>query len=1147
MDKPTEILELEEYYGISLTESSSSFQNNSYSLNENHEIVGLNLSKCQISEISILKDLVSLTILKLGENKISDISSLENLVLLTNLNIENNKISDISILEKLKLLTNLDLGSNEISDISSLRNLTSLDSLALRNNQISDISDLANLVNLRSLNLWINEIFDISVLANLKNLTTLYLWHNKISDISSLENLKLLIILDLGFNKISDISILEHLTSITSLDLSRNNIMDISFLENLTSLTSLELSGNQISLINCLKKLEKLNTLRLSDNPVFDITPLKYLKKIKKISLNNIASNDFQILGQLTSLEELFIASNDIYNISFLGDLTDLKVLNLGKNNLSNLDVLRKFKKISKIFLNDNEILDLEQFQFIVNIDSLFITTNNNPCFDGYDVEFELDKNHYDLVLNLIKKIDEEKKEYVLPTKVLLLGNTGCGKSTLLDYILQDINPKMFKNNLESTHIIQVETFPKKIKKNIIPEAVFYDFGGQDYYHGLYKAFLSNDSLNILLWDSQNDKNQIRKDRNEQLTRDYDRNYWLYQLKFQYSNSKKLNSTENTEPIILIQTHADNELVNRETYIGDCNNFNIINEFYLSFNSTAIKNNKTLDIGLRYFEETLNEQIKQKQIVKYEPIWYKDFLNYILRSKRKSYIRLEDLGLEYKRESDKNNYLLPEVLREIAQTGLILYYKDDADLKDIVWLNPTGIIEDIHNRILSKDIIKKNRGIINQEAFDKIIKDDKVIKLLINQKVIFLDEYDNNYIIPGYLPLTEEEDKLYELLTFDFIEPNFVMKFEYFLPFGLINQLVCFYGKNRNKKHYWRDQLLFTKDNSKILIKLDFTNLEISISIKSKDDSKKIDKLQQEIFKDILDIYWDKTYEVKHKDIKEGNINIEDINSENLIDSRLKANVYNESINYEFVSPDDLYISIDNRYFVNHKDLENKNKTFNKIMSFGLKIKNETQNNKEIEIRRLDKNSFKEKATGLFKNFTNNKNAENMKKIFISYAKENKREVNEFQKQIAPFKLTKEVETWHCSELELGEDWESKIKKKFYEADIILYFISSDFFSTPFILDEEVKRGIERNNDPNDNVVLIPIILEKIHWEDLLGKYTSNFKGKPINSYEISNNVWYEIVDDLKKHHFRKTNPESTSGILGQSKEKMKAQEDSIS
>lgn len=396
------------------------------------------------------------------------------------------------------------------------------------------------------------------------------------------------------------------------------------------------------------------------------------------------------------------------------------------------------------------------------------------------------------------------------------------------------------------------------------------------------------------------------------------------------------------------------------------------------------------------------------------------------------------------------------------------------------------------------------------------------------------------------------------------------MKFEHFIPFGLINQLVCFYGKGKSKKHYWRDQLLFTKGNSKILIKLDFTNLEILVSIKSKDSNTRIEKIQQEIFTDILDIYWDKNDKFKNIDFiqskyhkfydydgknidkfKNVSINIEHfdiehLNVETLNKVDFKINTYYHTFKDPLKSPDDLFISIDNKFFVNHKDLEDKEKTFNKIMSFGLKTTKEIQNNKEIEIRKIDKTKFSEKASGLYRSFTTNKNTENMKRIFISYAKENKKEVNEFQKQIAPFKLSKEVETWHCSELQLGEDWESKIKSKFYEADIILYFISTDFFSTPFILDEEVKRGIKRDNDPADNVVLIPIILEKIHWEDLLGKYSSNFKGKAINSYDKSNNAWYEIVDDLKNQYFRKADPDSTKTILGQSKEKMKAQEDII-
>ena len=1131
----------------------------------------LNLSNNQISDILVLGNLVQLRSLGLSNNKIVNILELENLKLLSYLAISDNQITDISVLLELPLLTTLNLSYNKISNISLLGNLVQLTSLNAWNCNISDISFLKELGLLTNLSLWNNKVTDISILEKLKLLEILDLGYNEITDISGLENLNLLRYLDLSsnkivdisnlkeltllvrinlsFNKISDILILENLTSLKYLFLGSNEIFDISILGYLNSLLTLDLNNNNISNISVLENLGLLRDLNLSYNPILEISSIRNYGNIKRISLSKIKGRDFSSLSGLISLNELVISNNEISDISFLESLIELEILNLNNNKISKLKFVSKIKDVKKIFLSQNEIFDLNQLNFLLE-KPLYIEANNNPCFNGYEIKFENNKNHYDLILNLLKKIDEETREYVLPTKVLLLGNTGCGKSTLLNYILQDKKPRVFENNLTSTHIIQVETFPKKSKRNDIPTAVFYDFGGQDYYHGLYKAFLSNDSLNILLWNSKNDKNQIRKDRNGQFTRDYDRNYWLYQLKFQYGNSKKEKINEKSEPILLVQTHADDNFYNRETYNNNSNNFNIINEFHLAFNSDAVEMNKTLSINLHYFEETLKEQIKLKQIIKNEPTWYRLFLNFILKSKRKSYVKLSDLVPHYKRESDKNNYLLPEVLREIAQTGLILYYKDDDDLKDIVWLNPTGIIENVHKKILSQKIIKENKGIIDQKIFDKLVKDDKIIKLLINQRVIFLDEFENNYIIPGYLPLTEEEDKLYELLTFDFIEPNFVLKFEYFIPFGLINQLVCFYGKDKNKKHYWRDQLLFTKDNCKILIKLDFTNLEISVSIKSKGDNRKLDKLQKEIFKDIVNIYWDKVPEIKHKDIKESNIKIEDISIENLIEGNLKASIshediidenlidiktkvslYLEDFNYPLVSPDDLYISIDNKYFVNHKELQDENKIFNKIKSFGLEIKKETQNDKEIEIRKINKNLVSEKNVGLFRNFTGNKNTENMKKIFISYSKFDDDYRKEFVKHLVTLRDEGLIEDFNCEEIDLGDNSHNVIQKELSECDYMIALVSIDFLNTEYIRKFEVEKAKVLGKK------IIPIIIKPCDWENSIVKdFHASLRGTNISldkdlflkdkfkeTSEIERHAWWtKVIKELRLKIFNK-------------------------
>lgn len=94
---------------------------------------------------------------------------------LTGLDLSKNQIEDISVLANLTNLTEPYLWGNKIQDISVLANLTNLTKLYLSYNQIQDISALANLTNLTELSLWDNQIQDITPLANLRRLKQLCL------------------------------------------------------------------------------------------------------------------------------------------------------------------------------------------------------------------------------------------------------------------------------------------------------------------------------------------------------------------------------------------------------------------------------------------------------------------------------------------------------------------------------------------------------------------------------------------------------------------------------------------------------------------------------------------------------------------------------------------------------------------------------------------------------------------------------------------------------------------------------------------------------------------------------------------------------------------------------------------------------------
>jgi len=135
------------------------------------------------SDIIPLKHMKNLEVLKLGRNQISDLTPLSGLTSLTVLFLYDNKrISDLKPLSKLTKLTNLSLYDNRISDLSPLSNLTNLVNLALNDNQISDLSPLKNLVNLTELGLRYNQISDLKPLSDLKNLKKLSLGNNQISD-----------------------------------------------------------------------------------------------------------------------------------------------------------------------------------------------------------------------------------------------------------------------------------------------------------------------------------------------------------------------------------------------------------------------------------------------------------------------------------------------------------------------------------------------------------------------------------------------------------------------------------------------------------------------------------------------------------------------------------------------------------------------------------------------------------------------------------------------------------------------------------------------------------------------------------------------------------------------------------------------------
>uniref|UniRef100_UPI003D6BB7A6 TIR domain-containing protein n=1 Tax=Kordia sp. TaxID=1965332 RepID=UPI003D6BB7A6 len=809
-------------------------------------------------------------------------------------------------------------------------------------------------------------------------------------------------------------------------------------------------------------------------------------------------------LDKLTNLSKLYIYNNEITNIENLDKLTNLSILNI----------------------YNNQITKIENIKLLSSIASLKkLTIHNNPFIEDQGLVISEFGNHLDIIKSELQKLQETQISIQLPVKVMLLGNHASGKSTLLKYLQTQQCSKVEKDKNSSTHVLSVEHSIKFIdEKYKLPKAIYYDFGGQDYYHGVYQAFFTQEAINLLVWNPKSDVNELlAKDSKALSTRNYNRAYWLAQLQYAFLKRNQ-NLAEYDDPLLLIQTHAD-EHTAKHNWNEAFDKNQVIDEFHISLNIDfkSLKN----DAGLQYLTATFWDTVVHQAKTKEEPHWYPKFIRYIIDNNSSKAIPLDTIIKYFNREitaqftvEDKQKSLRAE-LEQLSRKGMLLYYKEDKLLNDVAWLNPSATVANIHKTVLSEKSIRDNKGRLTTKEFQKLGVTDKIERLLLKEKVLFFDKGNNEYIIPNYLPLTSEDDEVYNLLKFDFNKPTFVLKFERFIPFGFINQLICYYGQNPEKKQYWRDQLIFTYYKEfKVWIQLDFSKLTISVSVKPKTSKHpKLNDVVKKLFREILYLYWSKeVFDVKLKDlgsilkkpthnqIKIGKkfikgftdnflstsksiTDIPDDSEHNVMDIILE---YRQAFEKEFredfeklTKPKDLYISTDNEYFVHYNTLDDP-KTKESIASFPLK--EEKKDGKVTEFY-LDKTNPRAQRSYKYRNFTDNENIKQMKKIFISYSREDVDYKNELRKHLNMLKRFDVADNWSCEDITIGK-WHDQIQKELEESDLVIFMLSINFFNSQYILEQEVVHTMNAIANGSDKKVYSIIVsdfpgLENFDSEDL--------------------------------------------------------------
>lgn len=140
-----------------------------------------------------------------------------------------------------------------------------------------------------------------------------------------------------------------------------------------------------------------------------------------------------------------------------------------------------------------------------------------------------------------------------------------------------------------------------------------------------------------------------------------------------------------------------------------------------------------------------------------------------------------------------------------------------------------------------------------------------------------------------------------------------------------------------------------------------------------------------------------------------------------------------------------------------------------------------------------------------------------MKKLFLSYSKNDNDLLQEFIRHLAVLKMQGHIATWHDEAIDPGDNWTDEIRTRLYEADIILILLSSNFMATQSIWEVEVKTALERREQ--GQVRIIPIVLRACDWRSTVFGQIQPLprSGEPVFKWQDRDEAWLDVVQGIRR------------------------------
>lgn len=620
--------------------------------------------------------------------------------------------------------------------------------------------------------------------------------------------------------------------------------------------------------------------------------------------------------------------------------------------------------------------------------------------------------------------------------KMIIVGRVNVGKTSLVNRLADDV----FKPNEYLTQGIRINPWQLSINNEVIKLNIW-DFGGQELMHATHQFFLTENSLYLLVLSGREG------------VEDLDADYWLRLIQAYSQNS----------PVIIV--------------------LNKIKEHPFSIDQAAllrkypkirafVKTDCKDSTGIEELQEIIKREVYQLENLRHliPASWLA--IKQALTTTNKDYISIEEyrrICNQYGETNEDSQNTLATYLHEL---GIILMFKDDPRLLDIVIVNPSWLTEGIY-KILNSPLLARQQGSISLSDLSKVLEKEEYPAHLYHFLLDVMRKFDlcfsfsgedSRYLIPDLLP--EEEP-----IGIGIFNPEECLNFEYhysILPKGIILRFIARTHTLNDKMLCWRNGTVLRSEDCQALIRADLQERKIFISIKGRSNARR--RLLAIIRSD---------FDTIHNSLP--NLQVSE-----MIPIPDKPG--------GIVPYDTLLV------------LEKNNIEIFPTVINGRVVK--------LNVRELLNGIDETKQDKLY-----NANQEQGKEIHLFYSYSHKDEYlrNELETHLKLLQRQGLIQSWTDRQIEVGEEWENKINEKLERADIILLLISADYLASDYCYGVEMARALALHD--KGQVIVIPIILRSVNLSNLPFSRIQMLPGdgKAVTSWSDRDSAWRNISEGIER------------------------------